>query len=246
MFRDRCWNVRAETSVIVSMRWSELAARWLRRSGRNGAAKLDETPRPSRTGQSRLVGSGLAGQVVLALPPTLTVLGVLLLIEQLAKQRVLFASLAASAFLIYRDPAHPMNGVRRMLTAHLLGVALGGGAAFLLWPGYLAVVIGTTATIALLIFFDLVHPPAISTALLFAFFVPEIRTLGLFLLALLMLAGLVVVQRAALWIVHWVNDHRPDGGPALPDPSTRASAGRRSALAGRTPPARPSRADPES
>ena len=145
-------------------------------------------------------------EVVLALPPTLTVLGVLLLIEQLTHQRLLFASLAASAFLIYRDPSHPMNCVRLMLTAHLIGVALGAGFAWLLGPGYTAAVLATTAAIALLISFDVVHPPAIATALAFAFAEPEARTLGIFLLALMLLAGLVAIQRMALWIVHRVNE----------------------------------------
>ena len=63
--------------------------------------------------------------------------------------------------------------------------------------------------------------------LFFAFFVSEVRTLGLFLLALLMLAGLVVIQRTALKIVHRANAHRRNGDPALSDAPTRTAAGRR-------------------
>src|SRR6476659_1016402 len=45
----------------------------------------------------------LKGELLLALAPTVTVLGVLGLVEVLSQQRLLFASLSASAFLIYLD-----------------------------------------------------------------------------------------------------------------------------------------------
>lgn len=44
---------------------------------------------------------GLKGELLLAAMPTLTVLLVLALVEALSNQRLLFASLASSAFLIY-------------------------------------------------------------------------------------------------------------------------------------------------
>jgi hypothetical protein len=44
-----------------------------------------------------------------------------------------------------------------------------------------------------------VHPPAISTALGFAFFERKEQAVGLFLVALAMLVALVVAQRAASW-----------------------------------------------
>ena len=55
-------------------------------------------------------------------------------------------------------------------------------------------VIATTTAIGLLVFGDLVQPPAIPTALTFAFFVPEFRLVGLFLLA-----ALVATQRLVSW-----------------------------------------------
>jgi hypothetical protein len=50
----------------------------------------------------------LRDELILALLPTLVVLGVLAFVEVLSRQRLLFASLASSAFLIYytRGP-HP-------------------------------------------------------------------------------------------------------------------------------------------
>ena len=144
---------------------------------------------------------GLAGELLLALPPTVMVLGVVYLFESFRHQRVLFTSLAASAFLIYRDPAHPMNGVRVTVTAHVVAVALGLGAALLLGPGYLAGAVAMTATIVTLIVFDIVHPPAIGTALGFGFFPEQTSSAGFFIIALVMLAALIVLQRAATWLL---------------------------------------------
>lgn len=141
----------------------------------------------------------LPRELALAVLPTLIVLGTTFLVEELRHQRVLFASLASSAFLIYRAPGHPMNGVRVMVPAHLVGVALGVGAAALLGTGYLAGAIAMVTTIVALVLLNTVHPPAISTALGFAFFERKEQAVGLFLVALAMLVALVVAQRAASW-----------------------------------------------
>lgn len=141
---------------------------------------------------------GLVGELLLALPPTLVVLGSVYLLESFRHQRILFASLASSAFLIYRDPGHPMNGVRLMLTAHLIGVAFGVAAALIFHAGYLAGAVAMGGTIIVLIITNLVHPPAISTALGFSFFPDQDRAAGFFVLALVMLAALVILQRVAL------------------------------------------------
>jgi CBS-domain-containing membrane protein len=141
----------------------------------------------------------LPRELALAVLPTLIVLGTTFLVEELRHQRVLFASLASSAFLIYRAPGHPMNGVRVMVPAHLVAVALGVGAAALLGTGYLAGAIAMATTIIALVLLNTVHPPAISTALGFAFFERKEQAVGLFLVALAMLVALVVAQRAASW-----------------------------------------------
>ncbi|MGI8550373.1 MAG: HPP family protein [Dehalococcoidia bacterium] len=113
--------------------------------------------------------SGLIGDLLLAAPPTLTVLGSVFLLQLFRHQRILFASLASSAFLVYREPAHPMDGIRQTIPAHLIGVGLGVGAALLLHPGYIAGAVAMTSTILVLVLLRIVHPPAISTALGFAF-----------------------------------------------------------------------------
>lgn len=144
---------------------------------------------------------GVVGELLLAFPATLTVLGAVFLVEALRHERILFASLASSAFLIYRDPTHPMNGVRVMSLAHLVGVGFGSGAVLLLGPGYGAGAAAMLATIAVLVLLNLVHPPAVSTALGFAFYPQQHRAVGLFLVALAMLATLVLLQIAATWTV---------------------------------------------
>ncbi len=165
-------------------------------------------PRNAPQGQQRRSGAGLSdrrggllGELALALPPTLVVLASVFLLESFRHQRLLFASLASSAFLIYRDPNHPMNNVRVMVTAHLVGVALGVGAALALGAGYRAGAVAMAGTIITLVLLNAVHPPAISTALGFAFFPQQDRAAGFFVLALVMLAVLVVLQRTAAWIV---------------------------------------------
>ena len=147
---------------------------------------------------------GWRGEVLLAIPPTATMLVALYLLETLSHQRILFASLASSAFLLYRDPWHPMNGVRVMVCAHLVAVVIGVVAALLLGAGYAAGAAAMVITIGILILGDLVHPPAISTALGFAFFAQQGHATGLFVMALGMVAALVVLQRGVLWAARWL------------------------------------------
>ena len=123
------------------------------------------------------------------------------LVEALRNERILFASLASSAFLIYRDPAHPMNGVRVMVVAHLVGIGLGVAAATALGAGYAAGAAAMVTTIIVLVVIGAVHPPAVSTALGFAFHQQQSDAATLFLIALALVAALVVMQRVATWTV---------------------------------------------
>lgn len=130
---------------------------------------------------------GIWAGLALAVPPIATVLGAIFLVEALRDERVLFTSLASSAFLIYRDPAHPMNGVRVTVAAHLAAVACGVSAAWLLGSGY--------ATGAAIVLLRAVHAPAVSTALGFAFYAQQRQAVGVFLLAPALLAALVALPR---------------------------------------------------
>jgi len=172
--------------------------------GAERAATVEDVTAGVVRGRHSTRRAGLVSELLLAVPPTLTVLAALWLTETLIHQRVVFAALAASAFLIYRDPAHQMNSVRVMVTAHLCGAALGLGAELLLGPSYTAGAVAMIATILTLIVLNAVHPPAIATSLGFAILPNQEGVLGVFLLALAMVAVLVVLQRLALRTLHYV------------------------------------------
>src|SRR3712207_4162748 len=96
----------------------------------------------------------LKGELALGLPPTLTVLGVLLLVESFTRPRLLFASLASSAFLIYLDPQHGTNTVRTLVLSQILAALIGLTTYALLGPGYAAAGSAMVLTIVLLILLD--------------------------------------------------------------------------------------------
>lgn len=144
---------------------------------------------------------GLKGELLLALMPTLTVLVVLAFIEALSRQRLLFASLASSAFLIYLDPEHTANNVRTLLFAQISASVIGVTLCVLLGPGYWSAGLAMLAAIFLMVVLDRMHPPAVSTALSFGLRANGVSNLLLFSMALGMTAVLVLLQRMALWIV---------------------------------------------
>lgn len=149
--------------------------------------------------ESAMRRGGLRGELALAIPPTLVVIAAIFLIEGITRQKLLFASLAASAFLIYYDPMHRMNTIRVMITAQIIGFVVGIGASMLLGSGYVAGAVAMAITIFLLIVLDIVHPPAISTALAFAFVATKDKVLLLFLVAIVMISILAILQRTALF-----------------------------------------------
>ena len=144
---------------------------------------------------------GLKGELLLALMPTLTVLLVLAFIESLSKQRLLFASLASSAFLIYLDPQHTVNNVRTLLFAQTSASAIGVSLCVLLGPGYVSAGLAMLAAIFLMVALDMMHPPAISTALGFGLRSGDASNLVLFGMALGMTVVLVLLQIMVLWFV---------------------------------------------
>ena len=157
---------------------------------------------------------GLRGELILAALPTLVVLAMLGLIDVLSRQRVLFASLASSAFLIYLDPTHGMNAMRTLIGSHLLATTVGLLSYWAFGHGYMAVGTAMGVTIFLLILLDLVHPPAVSTSLIFAFRVDAEKTAVLFLLALGVTATLVVLERVTLWSLGRMTTGRGRGDDA--------------------------------
>ena len=169
------------------------------------------SPIPSESPQSLQPGSAQTralrarlnwrGELLLALAPTIVVLLVLALVQAFSKQQVLFASLASSAFLIYLDPGHGTNRVRTLLLSQGTAALLGFGTFWILGPGYSASAIAITTTIFVMIAFDAVHPPAVSTALSFAFRASNDTNLALFVLALFIVVLLVALQRFSLYFL---------------------------------------------
>lgn len=157
-------------------------------------ARLGGGHRPSR----RLA---IKDELLLALLPTGTVLVVLLLLDVVGDRRVLFASLASSAFLIYLDPHHQTNTARALLVSHVVGAGAGLITFLLLGHGYPAAGAAMIATIVLMVLLDVVHPPAVSTSLTFALRSGAERDLALFALALAMVVALVALQRIVVWLL---------------------------------------------
>ena len=140
----------------------------------------------------------LRHELCLALLPTLVVLLMLGCVEAFSRQRLLFASLASSAFLIYLDPEHPTNSVRTVALAQTCAVLLGFGADWLLGAGYLAAGVAMVLTIFVTVSLRAMHPPAVSTSLSFAFRANPASSLSLFGLSLLLIILLVTLQQASL------------------------------------------------
>ena len=158
---------------------------------------MDNTSQPRRGPEEKLKRS-LKHDVALALLPTLTVLIVLGVLEAFSRQRLLFASLASSAFLIYLAPGHKANEGRTLAGSQIGALAVGVGAREVLGPGYPAAALAMIAVIVAMIALDAVHPPAVSTALSFAFVDPPgpPRNAWMFALAVLVLALLAGAQKA--------------------------------------------------
>ena len=134
------------------------------------------------------------GELLLAAFPVVTILAVLGTVEAVSRQDVLFGSLAGSAFLIYLDPEHPTNSVRTLVLSHAVGALAGWAAHVALGDGVAAMSAALVTTVVVMILADAVHPPAAGTALAFALRDQFSSALGLFALAVAMVALLVVVE----------------------------------------------------
>lgn len=140
----------------------------------------------------------LRADFTLALMPTVTVLLVFALVEAWSRQRLLFASLASSAFLIYLDPEHETNSIRTLLFAQVPAALLGFAAHTLLGPTFWAGGAAMVVVIFGMIFIRAMQPPAISTALSFALGAGVGRGLVLFGLCLGLIILLVLLQRVVM------------------------------------------------
>lgn len=141
----------------------------------------------------------LRDEFELALLPSATVLVVFAFVEVLSHQRLLFASLASSAFLIYLDPEHVANSARTLLIAQLGAACLGFGSFELFGAGYLSGGVAMMVLITLMILLDAMHPPAVSTALAFGFRPADDSNLLVFGFAVGVMVILLGLQRVTLW-----------------------------------------------
>ncbi len=143
---------------------------------------------------------GIKRELLLAVMPTATILLVLAFVEALTEQRLLFASLASSAFLIYLDPTSKVNSVRTLVLAQT-GAALLGLAAYLIFgPGYVSAGLAMVLVIGGMVSLDAMHPPAVSTALSFGLRAGDESNLLLFGMAVGMTAVLLLLQRLAVYL----------------------------------------------
>lgn len=141
----------------------------------------------------------LQGELALAFFPTVTILVVLGLVEILSRQRLLFASLASSSFLIYLDPQHGTNAIRTLISSHMMAATIGLVTYLVLGPGYFSAGSALLIAIVLMIVLDIVHPPAVSTSLSFSLRAGNENNFILFGLAVLITVILVMIERFALW-----------------------------------------------
>lgn len=140
-------------------------------------------------------------EIILAVMPTVIIIAVLLLLEAFSRQQLLFSSLASSAFLIYLDPRHPTNSVRTLVIAQLSAAVIGYLVFLGVGPGYFSAALSMIIAIAAMIMTRAMHPPAVSSALIFAFQYTKVNTLLMFCFAVLLLVILIVLQKASLWLL---------------------------------------------
>jgi CBS-domain-containing membrane protein len=140
----------------------------------------------------------LREEFVLAFLPTITVLAIFGLVETLSQQRLLFASLASSAFLIYLDPQHGTNATQTLVSAQMLAALVGWLSFSILGDGYPAGGTAMIVTIVLMVALDVMHPPAVATSLSFAFRADDASNLLLFGMAVVFTAILVLLEQATL------------------------------------------------
>ena len=140
-------------------------------------------------------------------------MGVFLLVEVFTSQTFLFASLASSAFLIYKEPKNGMNQVKTLVPAHLVAAVVGLGTFWVFGEGYLAGAVSMALTIALLIVLGTVHPPAVSSSLAFAFRAHGESEFVIFLLAVAMVAVLFAIEQVTVRLLRRFESRIREAGP---------------------------------
>jgi CBS-domain-containing membrane protein len=151
--------------------------------------------------QAKQVRLSRSDELILALLPTATVLLMLGLVQALGREHLLCLSLASSAFLVYRDPEHETNAVRALVVSHMTAAGVGWATCSLFGPGFASAATSMAAAILLMIQFNAVHPPAVSTALAFAMRTDHNNNFALFGLAVAITALLILLKHAVRWFL---------------------------------------------
>ncbi|MDX1664458.1 MAG: HPP family protein [Candidatus Promineifilaceae bacterium] len=148
-----------------------------------------------------------------AIATVLSVVAIIFVVQELATRPILVASLGSSAFLLYFQPRNEVNNFKPLVFGHLLAAVTGYGANLLFPEPYLSVASGLAVTVLLLAALRLVHPPAISTSLVFAYR-PEqavaIVTFGLTLAVVVALALIYFFLRHGISATRWATLFHPE------------------------------------
>lgn len=134
----------------------------------------------------------------------LSVLLVIFIVQDVARQPVL----ASSAFLLYYQPRNEINDFKPLVFGHLLAVMMGYGASLLLPIPYWSSILSVVGTVVLLSLLRLVHPPAISTSLVFSYRPYELDAVVTFLLSLVVILALGLIYlllRHGIRSTHWAS-----------------------------------------
>ena len=146
-----------------------------------------------------------------AMVAAVVMLGVLLLVDSIA-DAVLAAGLGSSAVIVFVHPNSSSAALRHLVGGHILGLAVGALASFILfhagwapvadsahhWIADLAAAITLGVVILLMSLTDTEHPPAAATGLGFALQSLDSTLVLLFVAAVLMLAAGKLIFRRAL------------------------------------------------
>ena len=126
---------------------------------------------------------------------------------------LIFPALGPTVFLVFSRPLSPTASPRNIVLGHLVGCLCGWGSLAALgllgeesvgavgvdWPRIWAVGLSLALTSAILVLSDLVHPPAVSTALIVSlgFVSSPVELASLMLAVVLVTAQAVVMNRRA-------------------------------------------------
>ncbi len=122
-----------------------------------------------------------------------TILAVLFVAQDVAKQPVLITSLASSSFLLYYQPLNEINRFRPLVFSHVISSLIGYIASLIFPVPYISAAVCITLSVIAMLAFRIVHPPAVSTSLVFSYRPHEATALLTFFLTLMVVVILAFI-----------------------------------------------------